>query len=245
MNDYEDAFFHTVGKDISQKTSIRSDHPYRVAIADGATESSFAAEWAGMLVHEFVNKPYTTVQEFQLRIQDLSRQWYLYLDTKELPWYAEEKMKTGAFSTILGIELNVREKISANTGSWSAFAIGDSCLFQVRNDKLHYTFPVGNSQDFNNSPVLISSNPERNTSVWSQIVFHTGEWKAGDEFYLLTDALAAWFMKEYEHGHQPWQKIMQFTEENENKEYFGKWIDLIRSNAQLKNDDVTCVIINV
>jgi len=245
MNDYEDAFFYTINKSASQKSPINTDSPYRIAIADGATESSFAAEWAWLLVHEYVNNPFTSAKDIQNRIQDLSNQWNDYIKTKKLAWYAEEKVSTGAFSTVLGLELKFQASSFANGGLWSAIAVGDSCLFQVRRNSLVYAFPIEKSQEFNNSPALISSNLERNVPVWTHVLLRSGEWKSGDEFYLLTDAIAAWFLNECEKGLRPWQTLIKFSQDGEDNITFGKWIDSIRAQSKLKNDDVTCIIITV
>src|SRR6266513_307758 len=67
---------------------------------------------------------------------------------KPLPWYAEEKMRSGAFSSLAGLTLHgpaAEETGDGAGGAWESFAVGDSCLFQVRADELIVAFPLGSS----------------------------------------------------------------------------------------------------
>ena len=102
----------------------------RVAVADGAAESANAGLWARMLVEEFV-----AVREelawpgwiagVQSRFADAVRRP---TDAEPLPWYLEGRYDQGAFATFLGLSFGAR--------SWQAVAVGDSCLFQVRDDRV-------------------------------------------------------------------------------------------------------------
>src|ERR1041384_2219986 len=73
----------------------------RFAIADGATESSFAALWARMLVDEFV-KP-QTAPDWAAWLPGLQTHWAAAVDHQPLPWFAETKAQQGAFATFLGV----------------------------------------------------------------------------------------------------------------------------------------------
>src|SRR5579884_1055791 len=75
------------------------DRTGRFAIADGATESSFAAAWARLLVEEFVRTP----GPWSGWLPSLRRCWAADLDDRPLPWYAEAKAEEGAFATLLGV----------------------------------------------------------------------------------------------------------------------------------------------
>src|SRR5262249_58048077 len=74
----------------------------RFAVADGASESSFAASWARLLVEGFVGtvgKPWQNLDW----LDPLRQRWADEVDGLSLPWYAEAKREEGAFATLLGL----------------------------------------------------------------------------------------------------------------------------------------------
>src|SRR6516162_536658 len=93
LSDYEDAFWPKKSFD-GNSTSVR------LAVGDGATETSFAAVWAKLLVRAYsVGDLLTgTLPEKLPQLQD---RWRRIVGRKQLPWYAEEKLRFGAFSTLL------------------------------------------------------------------------------------------------------------------------------------------------
>src|SRR4051794_1385943 len=74
----------------------------RFAVADGATESSFAASWARLLVEEFVRTP----APWSSWLPALRQRWAAELQDQPLPWYAEAKAEEGAYATLLGVWLD-------------------------------------------------------------------------------------------------------------------------------------------
>src|SRR5262249_10571454 len=126
----------------------------RFAIADGASESSFAAAWARLLAEGFVGaagKPWRDLDW----LDPPRRRWADEVDGLSLPWYAEMKREAGAFATLLGLAL--RPPREGRRGEWRALAVGDSCLFRTRGGRLLKAFPVTASADFDNQPHLIGS----------------------------------------------------------------------------------------
>jgi hypothetical protein len=244
--DYEDAFAPKSNGTIDQES-------LSLAIADGATESSFASDWAKMLTRAFVKEPFTNLETLQARTEILSNRWQTFVNRRPLPWYAEEKVRLGAFATLLGVKLASSRNGLNNSGSWSAIAIGDTCLFQVRNDNLIRTFPISSAGEFGNSPTLLSSNLARNSRLWNNVRFQTEEWKTGDIFLLATDALACWFLSQHERNEKPWNILLGFTGDPAPSESFKSWTDKVRSSetrapgssSQLKNDDICLLLLKV
>src|SRR5947208_595455 len=64
-------------------------------------------------------------------LRELQRRWWTIVQRKPLAWYAEQKVKNGTFAALVGLPLNW-ESQSWQHGTWTASAIGDSCLFQIR-----------------------------------------------------------------------------------------------------------------
>ena len=93
----------------------------RFAIADGASESSFARTWADLLVQGFTGH----TGPWSRWLPAARQSWLDKFQASEFSWYAEEKFLQGAYATFLGVSIH-----EANH-RWRAVAIGDSCLFHV------------------------------------------------------------------------------------------------------------------
>jgi len=236
--EYEDAFAFKPAQNQVQGQN------FCVAISDGASESSFAAEWALLLTSSYRRRPFTDRQDIQTRVAALSKRWHRSVFGRPLLWFAEEKARMGAFATFLGLELSSEIIEPASSGYWHAVAIGDSCLFQIRDNALIQAFPMQESKHFGNSPDLLSSNTARNRRIWDRVLFLDGEWQARDVFILVTDALAAWFLKTYEQNGRPWEDLAPFLADEKPSGDFVEWVENKRLST-MRNDDVTLAMINI
>jgi hypothetical protein len=194
----------------------------RFAVADGASESSFAGLWARLLVDGFVHPSPGWLAAAR-------QTWAARVDGHSLPWYAEAKRDAGAFATFVGLILTA--------GRWHALAVGDACLFQVRRDRLLAAFPMGRSADFDNRPRLIGSRPPATAA--EAHAEEGGDCEAGDRFLLMTDALAHWFLRRYEANGRPWEEL------NQGEGDFSAWVEERRRRDGLRNDDVTVMMVDV
>ena len=220
--------------------------PTAVAIADGATESSFARAWAQALTEGFACEPLSPrpdLTELMERVAPMQQQWKEGIAWDRLPWYAEDKARNGAFAALL--TLRFEEPLLADeTGGgsverrWHALAIGDTCLFQIRDDALHVAFPLSESGAFDSTPLLLSSNPARNLQVWDRAEALDGVFKSGDILLLMTDALAKWFLSEIEAGNLPWKTLLTL-----NSDGFTEMVGTLRAEHRLKNDDTSLICI--
>lgn len=236
-----------------------------IAIADGATESAFADRWAQGLVKRFVESPPAGNTPSSLLLENwlspLQKEWHKSIAWDKLPWYAEEKARSGAFAAFLGVRLMGEEaqptpapqkfslwnfffpkkkSIRIISPRWQAVAVGDSNLFLVRGDALVKSFPIERSEQFDSRPLLLSSNPSKNRPVWQRVQMTEGDCDSGDVMMLMTDALAAWFLKRHEAGEKPWKILGELRSNQE----FSDFIDQQRTNTSMRNDDVTLVISN-
>jgi hypothetical protein len=123
-------------------------------------------------------------------------------------------------------------------------AVGDSCLFVVRDDALVAAFPIQASDRFDNSPNLISSAPSRNGSLEAVLSHESGLASSGDTFYLLTDALACWFLARYEEGMDPWTTL-DAVGGGTSRESLTDWMMGERRENRIRNDDVTMLRIRL
>jgi hypothetical protein len=217
----------------------------RFAVADGASEASFAAAWARLLVEQFLVTPGKPWRDLDW-LGPLRRQWARQVDELVLPWYAEEKRELGAFATFLGLAF--RPSSIGPHGYWRALAVGDCCLFHARDNRLVQPFPLTRSTDFGNRPRLLASRPgprpgpEEVNSACEQA---HGHWQPRDRFLLTTDALAQWFLLRSERGHQPLAEVDSLLAESDPPAAFVGWVDERRNQELLRNDDVTLIVIDV
>lgn len=193
--DYEDACFPCSENDIRMHTQEESNTAlFRAAVTDGATDSCFSQYWAQLLAHGFGTGDLE--QEVSpASLEKYQRAWKEYLSRQELPWYAEEKAEMGAFAALVGLSLFSEKQ------RWKALAIGDCCVVQTRGSTMLRAFPMEKSDDFSRFPMLVGSMAERNTKVFEQRrELQDGHWEPGDVFFLMSDALACWFLKNVEDG---------------------------------------------
>lgn len=219
---------------------------FRCAIADGATESAYAEIWAKGLVEMFSQFPQQSTPTLTQVLQSsetVAKQWRDQVWAKPLPWFAVEKVQRGAFATLLGLQLD--DSNNPTGGLWHALAIGDSILFHIRDNRLLKSFPLESSDQFNNRPLLLASDSERNTHTKLRMdCAVSGEWTTGDRFLLITDAIACWALSQVEAEQSPWDK--DFAVDNlANNELMTEWTQRERNLGKLKNDDVTILSITV
>ena len=206
--------------------------PSRFAVADGASESSFARLWAGLLVEAYAcgALPQTTLAR---DLAPLQQRWRADVGARPLPWYVAEKTKAGAFAALAGLTLGA-------DGGWCAVAIGDCCVFQVRDDALVTAFPLEDAAAFDNRPLLISSNPERNGRLPEFAPVTCGAWERGDTFLLMSDALAAYFLRGVLDERRTPSGVLAFG-----KRGFRRWLEGLRAAGAIRNDDVSLLKVQV
>lgn len=214
----------------------------RYAVTDGATMTSFSREWAQQVANYFIEAPSPPFPALRNRLTLVQEQWKKQYITSGLPWYALQKAQKGAFTTLLGLCLH-RGKPGKNFswGYWTATAIGDTCLFQIRDKECICTFPLENPEQFGNSPMLISSMASFGTVSSYERTTHKG-WRLGDIFYIATDALAEWMVRDKDS--KPWQQIDRYLldiEPSQGREWMGAMI----YDKKVRNDDITVVRIHV
>lgn len=232
-SEYEDAYW--------PRHSIEGVTHSRFAVADGATETSFSGVWAKQLVRAYCEGLFDNPNDIEW-FGTLQRKWWTIVRRKPLSWYAEQKLESGTFAALLGVTL-CYESTTSECGTWRAVAVGDSCLIHMRGNDVLASFPMTASESFTNSPVLISTKPSPDASPLGALVTTEGEWQSGDHFYLMTDAIAAWFFRAMEKQETPWNIIRDF--DNDPSQPFQGWIETARKQNLMRNDDVTLYRIEI
>jgi hypothetical protein len=228
----------------------------RFAIADGAAESPYSALWARLLVEEFVRQS-ERLPSWLSWLPSLQERWSAAIHRPPvslsengwrmtegggtMPWYLEPGLEQGAFATFLGLVIEDQ--------NWYAVAVGDSCLFQVRQGDLIRAFPVTRSADFSNAPWLVGSRTSPIEVPHKNGLQQRGDCQPGDRLWLMTDALAQWFLLQVESGGKPWLVLepLMYTgiDGFSAQQAFTAWIEELRAARRLRNDDVTLLAISL
>ena len=205
----------------------------RVVVADGASESLLAGRWAGLLADAFADAPDEVCTEparFAAGAATAAAAWpdvvAGYVAEREergkpLQWYERPGMARGAFATLLAVTVD-------ETG-WRAAAVGDTCLFHVRDGELLTAFPLDDPEAFGTAPPLLGSRDLDPALVAERARMASGELAPGDVLYACTDALAAWVLAQT----APWDTL--------DRPGFAAWLDAERTAERMANDDVTLV----
>ncbi len=229
-HEYEDAFYPPEALAVQLSG-------FRCAVADGASESAFADLWARLLVRGFGRR--------RMHLDHLRRLWQRAIKGRPKPWYVQNKIARGAHAAFVGLSIHEAAPRKGRKGevrrSWRAVAVGDSCLFHVRNDELLAAGPMKTSAAFNNSPFLLAS--KQNQVLRRSADFVTvlaGTWRPGDAFYLATDALSQFLLAEQEAERPPWAVLRALGSRT-----FTSLVAKLRAGNAIKNDDTTLLRVEV
>ncbi len=199
------------------------------AIADGATESICADVWAKMLVEAYVANPVGDLAGWAAWLAPVRQRWCEHVETLDLPWFAEHKLEAGAAASLLGLVIEP-------DATWRAIAVGDSCLFQIREGKVIERFPVTRSSDFDNCPPLICSCLRKPESAPLET---SGDCQAGDHLLLMTDAIAQWFLLQDEERNDALPFVQRIDDLRDAPTQQLAEIDGLREARLVRDDDTS------
>jgi hypothetical protein len=217
----------------------------RFAVADGASESGYSQVWARILADSFCRPP-----AFELSAEALDgwlgrcrrewRRWARKRADGEIPWFARETLRAGAFATFVGLAFTADEPDGGapddDAAAWQAVACGDACVFIVRDDRLAGAFPLTECASFDNTPALV---PTADAHGGNGLRTAAGRARMGDSFYLVTDALAHWFLADHDRGEKPWVALNGVGTRRD----LDRFVAATRAMHAIKNDDVTLLSI--
>jgi hypothetical protein len=219
----------------------------RFAVADGATNSAFTNTWSRLLVDQFVTSANTNLVPWNPEwltairrawIEDVERQLAAEYGENEYPWYVEPSLQQGAFSTFVGLVITEDEQGKR----WRASAVGDTCLFHTRNGELLAAYPLNQSNQFTSTPLLLTS-CDQDIEQEGMVIEEVGQ--SNDRLWVATDALAKWCLVEEEQDRAPWRRLEWLLQPMGTDKRFDQWIDGLRSERGLQNDDVTLLIVTL
>jgi len=246
-------------KTLNYKNTEIPEAGFIFAVSDGASEGLFSGIWARIIascanprsgynkrlnaevLQEWIRKSLDVWGRF-MRKRMLSRMKLGVPLTKLPSWLEEPALEEGGFATLTALQIKPK-------GDWSAVAVGDSCIFQVRSKKLQFSFPITDLIDFENRPYLLSSVYGIDEETQIQLKFSprlkkSNRWKSGDRFYIMSDAMACCFLKRYKMGEKPWIEIENLGTKGP-ASHFEELVARWRNEFGMRNDDVTLIRIAV
>ncbi|GAA1928285.1 hypothetical protein [Streptantibioticus ferralitis] len=232
--------------------------PVAASVCDGATESVLAKDWAHLLAIESAQWAleqadfFTAGPVYEQFATAVVERWDPWLEEytrdraevgRPLKWYEQAKLAEGAYATMLTLRITPGPDSPTETWQWQVAALGDSCMFHIRDDKLIRSFPVERAEEFGTVPDLFGSRNRDTGLIGARTRFTTGVCEPGDRLLLMSDALAAWFLGAPDPVHA-FRQLLEFGGPHDT-DGFGAWLDDLRSQQVLRNDDVAVVRIDV
>src|SRR5215472_6203096 len=171
------------------------------AVSDGASESFDSATWARLLVRRFVDAP-LLVRRF-VDAPDVNHGWLhktvacynRQFDRETMSWSAQAAFDRGSFATLTGVVLRSGGTLATILG------VGDSIALLADGHTLVKSFPYDRPEQFKQRPILLSTVSERNRRVFTRPTSsYARHWSLRNLSFpvilLMTDALAAWVLRE-------------------------------------------------
>lgn len=219
------------------RTSVNLFTPvFRAAVGDGASGSFCTPPWAQLITRGYCQNAFADHHR-KRRLTRMRQHWEAIARPTSDAWYVRDAYLAGTATALVGITIR-DPNIFEETGRFSALAVGDCALYQVRGNQLITAWPYQHSSTFRNRPYQITSRGQRNRDLDEHIQRIEGWWHSGDQFLLMSDAIAEWFIREHETGRWPWQQIQQLERQGRSPR-FAEWINDLRDRREMADDDVT------
>jgi len=214
------------------------------ALCDGASAAYRAGDWAHLLAAHFVTDP-PAVDEASMRLWLSERRAHWNDETAERPagdgavgrqFFRANAVARGSAATFMGVRLSW----AAEGWRYAAVAVGDTCLFHVRDGRLLTAFPVTHPASFDDHPDLVGTRepPQAPPPSWLRTT-GTQVWP-GDELHLVTDALAKVLLT-HAVPDAPDAAVWWHVMSNANAGDFARLVRRLRESRQIETDDTTLV----
>lgn len=215
--------------------------PLTIALSDGSSRSFKPKKWSSALVSSLSGS------QSLLKVSDIKKisQKVGKLENDDLPWNLEEIRLRGSQATFMRLNLVAQE---ANF-KINCLSIGDSLLvLQSTSDSKSSnpttrSWPFETLQDFPNAPSVVSSiepflvrNSQRKQS------FKVNRY---DFIYLMTDALARYWVEQNIVGKNIHQIFPFLSNQNDAQSSFEVWAKESRTLGLVEDDDLTIIEISL
>jgi len=214
-------------------------------VADGVSSAIFSRQWAQILVEAtLADTPNPDdPASFGVWLAGLRQAWAEQIDTSGLAWFQRAKLPTGAFSTLLWVQVSPADAEQAGAfGAYrlSGYAIGDSCLFHIRGNELVRSFPIQRAEELADNPVVLGS-VDLGRDQLIQFARLDELCYEDDLLILTTDAVADWILRCHESGERiDWSVFWDMSPSQWQVE-----IARLRQENLMRYDDATMLLLRV
>jgi hypothetical protein len=233
VREYEDAHYPGEAR-VYERDAVH------VSVSDGATKAWNSGQWARMLSAAYGRSGGAPLAAIVKRASLAWEHWLpRYLDQRErrgnpLQWFEERGLARGPAATTLGLTLSD----GGGSQTWQAVAVGDCNLFQVRDQAVVTAWPYEHAACLPFVPNFVTPRDIEEVDLEPKVLRADGTWQPGDELYLMTDALAKWFLTGVARDQAPWETLARVGRTHD---AFLAWTDAEWTAAGLEEDDVTFV----
>ncbi len=218
------------------------------AVSDGASSAFMSRAWARVLVSGFVEHPPSptldSLREWTARQSD---RWGRAAsdasgDRDDVEWWNEASTARGSSATLLGVQL-----LPSGAGvRWSAIAVGDTVVAQVRPNPIEggvaliRSFPIEGADTFDSTPELLPTTATDDVADLPALRFTEGTAEVGDSLLIMTDALAQWALRNEAGERPPWAWLLGATGTD-----LDGVVGTCRADGSMVDDDVTLARITI
>ncbi|MDN5860068.1 MAG: protein phosphatase 2C domain-containing protein [Pseudonocardia sp.] len=202
------------------------------AVADGASSSYRAGDWARALCGTFIEEPSLPALP-TVPWTERARSAFGSRAVAAADWWTSDAAHRGAHAAFVGLTVVRRDERIR----WRATAVGDCVLVHLRQEfgntsPIVTAFPIAHSTAFPANPVLLSSEAEGDPPI----AFIEGPAQIGDVWLLMSDELARWTLRRYEAGEPPWELLA-----NGSASDVASAVRAARDAREVADDDMTIV----
>ena len=222
-----------------------------IAIADGVSSAMFSKGWADILTQGVIENPPVVDDRasFAPWLANLRSVWTKTTDLSKLNYFQRQKLDRvgGGYSTLLWIVLKRADENAdeqAETAySLQATALGDCCVFVVRDGQVITKFAMKDVQEFEEDPLSIGScNSNHDDAL--EFRFLDTSCQGGDLVVLATDAISKWVYQQLE-ADEPvdWECLWNMTPND-----WASRVAMLRdlpSDTRMRVDDTTMVMLRM
>lgn len=199
------------------------------ALSDGASVSFDSASWARILVRRYARDPCFD----KVWLASAVREFAALHDRENLSWAQQAAFDRGSFASLLGLR---REETRVEI-----LAIGDSIAVLCDADRVVATFPYEFPGQFDERPLLLSTDPARNAFLAECSVRRNFavEWDmsslAAPSILCVSDALGHWIISRRDDEPSPIAALRAIT----SRRQFTRFVVNERIAARMRRDDTT------
>lgn len=214
--------------DLNEDASAVSRQRRTYVLSDGASESFSSRRWAKVLVAKYLRKPAIDMEWLRQAIASYEKAF----DREQMSWSAQASYDRGSFATLLALVFDDDHQ------GLNIVGVGDTLVVLDDGEALCASFPYTEAEQFKANPVLLSTIPDRNSSLLEGLP--TAYWRLDRNpkarIYCMTDALGAWLLANAE-------ERLPILRGLGSRDEFVEMVETARAAGDMRRDDSTLLVL--